>query len=322
MRRRLLLGAICTAFLAASAVTAASPGGKAFERGHRPILFNIVNAHGKVQVATVDPAGHDVRRLTHFKAGTGEAQWAPSGGRIVVERLIRARPGALYSMRPGGEQLRRLSSGCHGKCLEDFEPAWSNGGGLIAFNRAFGPIVNDNAAEIDLMIMRRNGNAIRVLERFKNFAAKRKLEPHNPDFSPDDSQLAITLLDVSSPGAVSAIFTYTFATGEFDRVTPWRLNAGNADWSADGRRILFNSNYLAPGPADLYTIAPDGSGLRRLTHTPGKRSAFAPTWSPSNRRVAFSVAGPGVPPHPVVMNVGGENKHRVASKVGIVLDWG
>ncbi len=74
MRRRLLLGAICTAFLAASAVTAASPGGKAFERGHRPILFNIVNAHGKVQVATVDPAGHDVRRLTHFKAGTGEAQ--------------------------------------------------------------------------------------------------------------------------------------------------------------------------------------------------------------------------------------------------------
>jgi Tol biopolymer transport system component len=302
---------------------AASPDKKGFERGHRPILLDIaVNADFKEQVATVDPSGHDLRQLTHFHAGAGEAQWAPSGGRIVVERFRRGGPGALYSMRPGGEQLRRLSSGCHAKCLEDFEPAWSNSGSLIAFDRAFGPVVDDNAAEIDLMIMRRNGSDVRVLSRFQNFTGKRKLEPHNPDFSPDDSQLALTLVDVGSPGLKSALFTYTFATGEFARVTPWRLNAGNADWSADGRRLLFNSNYLAAGETDVYTIAPDGSALRRLTNYPRKRSAFAPTWSPSNRRVAFSVAGPGAPPHPVVMNVGGENKHRVTRQVGIVLDWG
>jgi Tol biopolymer transport system component len=307
----------------ASAGAAASPSGKAYERGHRPILFNIaVGPNFKEQVATVDPAGRRVRQVTHFHAGSGEAQWAPNGGRIVVERFFRHRPGALYTMRPGGRQSRPISSGCHGKCLEDFEPAWSNGGGLIAFNRAFGPVVNDTASEIDLMVMRRNGSDVRVIKRFANLAGKRRLEPHNPDFSPDDSQLALTLLDVSSPAAKSAIYIYTFATGEFDRVTPWRLNAGNADWSANGRRILFNSNYQAPGATDLYTIAPEGSELRRLTNTPGKRSSFAPTWSPSNRRVAFSVAGPGVPPHPVVMNVGGENKRRLTSKVGIVLDWG
>jgi Tol biopolymer transport system component len=320
LRRRLFGCAVCAALVAAPAAATASPADRAFERGHRPILFNIAGKT-KEQVATVDPAGRRVRQLTHFTAGAGEAQWAPNGGRIVVERFRRHKPGALYSMRPGGRQSRRLSSGCHGKCLEDFEPAWSNRGNLIAFNRAFGPVVNDTAAEIDLMLMRRNGSDVQVVKRFANLAGKRRLEPHNPDFSPDDSQLALTLLDVSSRSGNSAIFTYTFATGELERVTPWRLNAGNADWSASGR-ILFNSNYLAPGASDLYTIAPNGSGLRRLTSTPGKRSSFAPTWSPSNRRVAYTVAGPGVPPHLVVMSVGGEDKHRVTSEVGIVLDWG
>jgi Tol biopolymer transport system component len=224
-------------------------------------------------------------------------------------------------MRAGGEGLKRLSHGCRGECLEDFEPAWSNDGRTIVFDRAFGPVVNDTASEIDLMLMRRNGTHIRVLKRFANLA-KRRLEPHGADFSPDDGQLAFALLDVSSQAEKSAIFTYTFTTGDLDRVTPWRLNAGNADWAADGGRILFNSNYLAPGPSDLYTIAPDGSGLRRLTNYPGGRSAFAPTWSPSNRRVAFTVVSRGVPRHAVVMKVGGEDRHRVTSRPGIVLDWG
>jgi Tol biopolymer transport system component len=305
-------------------VATASTSDKAFERGHRLILFNlVVNGDFKEQIATVDPAGHGVDQITHFKAGTGEAQWAPSGGRIVVERYRKGKTGLLYSMRPGGEQLRRLTRGCHGKCLEDFEPAWSNGGGLIAFNRAFGPVDDETgaAARLDLMVMHRNGSNARVLERFPyRPGARRSLESHNPDFSPDDSQLAVTLLN--SKNNESAIFTYTFATDEFDRVTPWRLNAGNADWSANGRRILFNSNYAAAGTSDVYMIGPDGSSLRRVVNYRGARSAFAPTWSPSNRRIAFTSAGPESAPHPLVQNVGGEHRHPVSNEVGIVLDWG
>jgi Tol biopolymer transport system component len=64
--------------------------------------------------------------------------------------------------------------------------------------------------------------------------------------------------------------------------------------------------------------------LRRLTNYPGNRSAFAPTWSPSNHRVAFTVASRGVPPHAVVMEADGEDRRRVtpASRPGVVLDWG
>jgi Tol biopolymer transport system component len=316
---------VALASIAIAAVGGAGPTTATFDDSHRPILYErFVGPQFTSQIATVDPRGRDLRTLTHFKAGGHEAMWAPNGGRIVFARLYKGRPGALFSMRAGGDDLRRLSRGCHPpKCLEDFEPAWSNDGRSIAFVRAFGPVVDDVASRIDLMMMRRNGTRIRIVEAFKNLTSKRRaFEPHNPDFSPDDRKLALTLVDDNTRNFKSAIFTYTFASGEFDRVTPWRLNAGNADWSADGSRILFNSHFFVPKPSDLYTIAPDGSRLRRLTNYPGTRVAFAPTWSPSNRRIAFTVGGQGILPHAVVMNVGGEDTHRVTRRRGIVLDWG
>jgi TolB protein len=319
---RLKSVAVCLSATAVAVGVTALPTGATASRDHRPILFER-QIGPSPQIATVDPRDRQLRTLTDFKAGAREAQWAPNGGRIVFAHQFRGRPGTLFTMRAGGKRLRQVSHACRGQCLEDFEPAWSNDGRTIVFDRAFGPVVDDTAARIDLMLVDRNGTDVRVLKRFAN-RGKRRLEPHGADFSPDDRLLAFTLVDVSNPAYESAIFTYTLATGEIDRVTPWRLNAGNADWSADGRRILFNSNYLAAGPSDLYTIGPDGSALRRLTNYPGGRSAFAPTWSPSNRRLAFTVASRGVPPHAVVMKVGGDDKHRVtpASRPGVVLDWG
>jgi Tol biopolymer transport system component len=41
--------------------------------------------------------------------------------------------------------------------------------------------------------------------------------------------------------------------------------------------------------SDLFTIAPDGSGLHRLTKTP-KLSESAPSWDPSGRRLAYTRA--------------------------------
>ena len=317
MRRRLLAFPLCLATLGLFA-------GAAIARDHRPILIErFVGPSFTSQMATVDSAGRNIRTLTDFNAGAREGQWSPNGGRIVFARQHRGRPGNLFTMRPDGRQLRQVSSGCHGRCLEDFEPSWSNDGHKIVFGRAFGPIVGENAAQIDLMLVNRNGTNVSVLDSFGNLN-KRPLEPHNADFSPDDSRLAFTLVDLSARDRESAIFIQDLASGDRHRLTPWRLNAGNADWSADGSRILFNSNYFAPGASDLYTIGADGSGLRRLTHFAPNRTAFAPTWSPSNRRVAFTISSEKVLPHAVVMNVGGKNRHRVtpASKPGVVLDWG
>lgn len=54
-----------------------------------------------------------------------------------------------------------------------------------------------------------------------------------------------------------------------------------AEWSPDGRRLLFRGGRLD----DLYVIRPDGSRLRQLTHSRQHEQAAA--WSPDGTRIAF-----------------------------------
>ena len=55
-------------------------------------------------------------------------------------------------------------------------------------------------------------------------------------------------------------------------------NARQPAWSPDGRSIAFSDEFL-------YTVRPDGSGLRALTGT--GRSGY-PTWSPDGSKIAFA----------------------------------
>ena len=56
---------------------------------------------------------------------------------------------------------------------------------------------------------------------------------------------------------------------------------------AAGRSIVYQSTCYEPA-ANLYTVAPDGSGLRRLTRTTSQQTD--PAWSPSGTQIAYSQA--------------------------------
>lgn len=43
------------------------------------------------------------------------------------------------------------------------------------------------------------------------------------------------------------------------------------------------------GHFQLFTVRPDGSGRRQLTHLPASRNAYFPDWSPDGRRIAFTI---------------------------------
>jgi len=56
------------------------------------------------------------------------------------------------------------------------------------------------------------------------------------------------------------------------QMTPSSMIAGDCDWSPDGKRLVFISHPLVsfnfdPVVSNLFTIRPDGSGLRQLTHS-------------------------------------------------------
>jgi Tol biopolymer transport system component len=91
------------------------------------------------------------------------------------------------------------------------------------------------------------------------------------------------------------------------------LNAGNPDWSPNGKRIVFNSHFEGQAAANVFTVEPDGSNLRRLTNNPRGRSFWDPVWSPAGNRIAFVAASQHTAPHIVKMRPGGGHRHAVTS---------
>lgn len=63
----------------------------------------------------------------------------------------------------------------------------------------------------------------------------------------------------------------------------WDTADSAPDWSPDGRLVAFASNRQGGG---IYVVAPDGSGLRRVTATKGDN----PDWSPDGSLILFEAA--------------------------------
>jgi Tol biopolymer transport system component len=61
--------------------------------------------------------------------------------------------------------------------------------------------------------------------------------------------------------------------------------AGAPDWSADGTKIVYESNQS--GDYRIWVMNADGSGQRRLTNDPGFMDLL-PNWSPDGRHIVFS----------------------------------
>jgi Tol biopolymer transport system component len=112
-----------------------------------------------------------------------------------------------------------------------------------------------------------------------------------PAFSPDGTRLAfIRKRNQVSPGAQEAAFVMGVDGGVPRQVTDWDLDVGRVRWSPDGARLLVTDNYEnAPATRvqDAWTVAPDGTGLARLTRNePGTLTRYA-DWSPDGTRIVL-----------------------------------
>jgi TolB protein len=323
---RLGAAIIVIAAAAAAALGGAAPAAEATFPGERgPIAFQrIVNPQDEEssQIFSVAGPGARARRLTSG-GNVFSPDYSPDGRRIAFERRG-VGPDTIFTMGADGSAPVRVTACAAEPCLGSSAPAWSPDGNRLVFERAFGPIVNDNAAGLDLVTANADGTTEQLLLHLRSREAEGQ-EPHDAQWSPDGTRIAVTILNIKAkPRNGSAIYVLDADGSNLRRITPLRLNAGNPDWSPDGKRIVFNSSYEGQALPEIYTVRPDGSRLRRLRREPRENYSFEPVWSPDGGRIALVHGTFDTLPHIWTMKPNGKGLRQLTqgSKPDVRPDWG
>ncbi len=173
-----------------------------------------------------------------------------SNGRIVFGRWSSAATSDIFSVRPNGSGLKRLTFTGAG-----WYPAWSPDGRRIAFTG------RDNA----IWIMRADGSRPRQVTHPGT-------ADQAPCWSPNGVWIAFDRFKAATPPTV--IFVVRTDGSDLRRLR------GGLDpaWSPDGRLIAFT------GTDGIWVMRPNGRGARRVL----SGDASQPAWSPNGARLAFT----------------------------------
>lgn len=190
----------------------------------------------------VDPDGRN-RALVAY-GPVSSPDWSPDARRIAFERF-----GWLHTIDADGTDERRLARGR--------SPAWSPGGGKIAF-------VSDRGGSDDLFAIRAAGGG---LQRLTSGAGS----DTDPAWSPNGKRIAYAA-DQTGAAEIALLDLATMKTAP---LTNDRSVAASPGWSPDGRRIAYVSSRDAIEA--VWSVAAVGGSPRRVALGPAER----PRWRPN-----------------------------------------
>ena len=302
------LGAwVLALLLAAGAAMAATP------EGPRLAAVRVTaSAHKfKLELVTVGPSGGHRLRL----AGGGirsrpwpfyfsSPSWSPDGASVAFSGIVGEHKGDNHELRLKLFTVRADGSGLHPirGTRGASNPVYSPDGHTIAFTRS---IDRDEPTVVGGKRRKYGFRGASIWAVDLLTGAQRQLTPWrdglsyiSSSFSPDGSTLLAThednlLLRESEPVAL-----------QLDGSGSRRLleDGSSPVYSPDGSEIALirpTVEYLDSeerSGSDLYVMNADGSGVRRLTHTPNLYES-APSWDPSGERLAYEqlqVIGEGI----------------------------
>lgn len=273
------------------------PGDDEIDESSDFLVF-VSERRGARNLYRVDTDGLGLRQLTGGPADDSNPDCSAEGSRVVFESVGREGPQAdLYILTPNAI-LERLTVR-QGSGQDDRNGAWGPNGERIAFltsgRTRFGE------AENRVAIMDDDGTDLHGVGD--------DLTGVSLDWSFLGEVLAVAT-DVSSSGQEDVDLVRTDTDGE--SVQPLAddssLSETHPSWSGSSNGVVFAAGESGGGNVDIYTVAGDGSDLRRLT----THSAVDdyPTWSPDGSRVAFASARSGNLDI-YVMDADGSNLRRV-----------
>jgi TolB protein len=201
---------------------------------------------------------------------------------MIAFRAGATNAGEIYTVNADGTGLTQLTF----NSVKDYAPVWSPNGLMIAFasNRNDpdpANCVNLFGCNIDIFVMpAAGGSPVQVTFGSGSDAF--------PEFSPTDGSLIAYNSDI---GGAYAVYTVDLDTLAVTKLTADSLRAGLPDWSPDGTKIAFTTNwYPCKKPkickGDIHVMNADGGAITQLTHKFGDN--LFPAWSPQGDRIVFS----------------------------------
>lgn len=210
---------------------------------------------GHTEIFTANADGSNVKRLTSGTLSADQPAWSPDGTRIAYRLSANYSPARIWVINADGTNPHAITNDAPG---EHHHPAWSprqeDGGYRIAYAQA---AMKDGYMRAQIWSVRDDGSDRQILSDESVGAYD-----DEPSWSPDGTRIVF----VRSGQELVVV--------KADR-SEWPLLMGDLEgeqlapaWSPDGSLIAFVSSHeIDPNgyAKQIYTVRPDGSGLRRRT---------------------------------------------------------
>lgn len=275
--------------------------------------------NGRISYMTHDDAGHwqiwtanpdltHARQVTTGDYDNAWAVWSPDATQLAFDSA-RVAPEAngerteIFTMAADGSDVRQVTSiGGYSAA-----PAWAPDGSMIAFTSDGG----DYPAAQGIYVVRPDGSGLRRIVALP-LDMPDAVWLDAPRISPDGRRVAYTFVRGGKDtahrwaGEVDSLWVADIDGGNPHRIVPWGTHVGDADWSPDGSRLVFETTQQHLGnAASVMVVNADGSERRTLTDDVGivgigsfmgkggsdafrAQTSFDPVWSPDGRTIMFS----------------------------------
>ncbi len=291
------------------------------------IVFHDDGAAGSHQQIYIERAdGSDVRQLVMSDFDDSKPRLSPDGGTVAFTRYA-PDSSNIFVVSVDGTGLREVDkASCVKPCGGDEDVAWSPDGTQFAVTRglfdAFPLTPTSTPYNVGLWLIHADGSGVHQITlkgRICNKVCPGGAQDNRAAWSPDGNRLVFTRDTYTSPEKFG-IFTIAADGSDLRRVTPEGMNVDDPAWSPDGSLIAFQSPPEANqgGEQNIYTIHPDGTGLKELTahlssSPDGKQGTNHAWWSPDGSKIVFS-HNPGMNgvADLFVMNRDGSDLHVIA----------
>jgi Tol biopolymer transport system component len=239
------------------------------------------------------PNGSHIRQITHPPEGFSHAPkglsdyspaWSPDGTKAAFHRrcrLWRCHENRIMVVDVNTGDTRKVTHCNPDNCFPgESEPAFSPDGKSIAFRRIT-PSKDESSRVEGIFIVGLDGSDPHQVTNVQKRGAL-EFEDFTPAFSPDGKRLVFERTRLEDDH--TAVFVQSLESSgspeDAHQITPWEMGCGDGpEFSPNGNWVLF-SCVPEGGSSNLYMVHPDGTGLERLTNSPGDVDYVGSSFSP------------------------------------------